>query len=65
MSGYVRVEPAEEQSAEEQPIDLHTKKWKYYKFLSSVAFKVYTVGKFQLLWGKIKLMWMIFLQKNG
>ena len=27
MSGYVRVEPAEEQSAEEeQPIDLHTKK---------------------------------------
>ena len=50
MSGYVRVEPAEEQSAEEQPIDLHTitKKWKYMydKFLSSVAFKVCTVGKF-------------------
>ena len=37
---------AVEQSAEEQPIDLHTKKWKYDKFLSSVAFKVYTVGKF-------------------
>ena len=46
MSGYVRVEPAEEQSAEEQPIDLHTRKWKYDKFLSSVAFKVDTVGKF-------------------
>ena len=41
MSGYVRVEPAEE-----QPIDLHTQKWKYDKFLSSVAFKLYTVGKF-------------------